>query len=138
MSAKTQFSYVIAGMAGAISLHLLIQTFFWVMSFGFTFADYFMIWFILLPMPVALGTVAGILVSASCRSRGQMWAFVLAAIGMIGATASIAFGASGHPGDGTASSLWGPILSGTVVELVITAIAGTGIYLFKRLRTTAR
>jgi hypothetical protein len=134
MSAKTKFSYVLAGVAGAISVHIVIQTLFWVLSFGFTFADYFMIRLFMLPMPIVFGTVAGVLVSLACRARCQAWAFVLAAIGMIGAMVRIAYSAGPPSSTDIISNLWGPTLSGVAVQLVILVIARVGVYLFRTVR----
>ena len=99
MTTKDHLSSFLSGIAGAFAIHTLIQMLLWTLSLGRTLADYFLIWFILLPVPLVLGIFAGVLVSVVYRSQSQIQAFALAAIGMIGAMVGIAFGASGGLGD---------------------------------------
>ena len=134
MGARAYFSHMLFGLLGAIVIHTLVQTLLWTFSLGRTLDDYLPIWFIWLPMPVLLGIFAGVIVSIVCRSQCPMWAFVLAAIGMISAMVSIAFGADGRADNSIISSIWRPVLSGATVELVVAAVARIGVYLFKRLR----
>lgn len=133
MNVKTYFRHVLAGIAGATVVHTLTQTLLWMLSL-LTFVDYFLIWLILLPVPLVLGIVAGVIVSISCRFQCQRQTFILAAIGMLSAMVSTAFDTSSSSNNDLMNSFGGPIFIGVTAELAVTVVAMIGVYLFRRIR----
>lgn len=133
MSIEKLLSNIVAGIIGATIIHSLVQMLLWAVSFGPTFIDYLLIWLILLPIPLVLGVVAGILTTIQCRASRNTWAFSLAMLGMIGAMVSVAFGPDDFGVD-TWSSLLIPMLSGAISELVIVGFATLGASILKKIR----
>lgn len=133
MSIKKFLTNIVAGIIGATIIHSLVQMLLWAVSFGPTFTDYLLIWLILLPIPLVLGVVAGILTTFQCRANRNTWAFSLAMLGMIGAMVSVAFGPDDFGVDSW-SSLLIPMLSGAISELVLVGFATLGASLLRKIR----
>lgn len=83
MDTHRNTSYILAGMSGAITSALLVETFFWVFSLGQTFDDF--VWRILtfLPVPMIIGGMAGALLWRIRSSIGVGLSFWFGALGMV-------------------------------------------------------
>ena len=128
---RTYFIPALYGVAGAILANTLIILLLLLLSLGTTVADIAMIWLITLPVPLVLGVLAGVLT----RSNG--WAFILAIMGIIGGTLSIAFWLDTLYIE-TWLSLLIRVIGGAIVELMLVGIAALGRYLWNSIRNSTQ
>ncbi len=83
MNGSTHRVHILRGILGAVTVSLLIETFFWVFSLGRTSADFWWRILIFLPTPLIIGSMAGVLVWRINSSLPARFSFWLGVTGMI-------------------------------------------------------
>lgn len=139
MPGSTYRLHILQGIWGAVTVSLLTEIFFWVFSLGQTVADFLRRILIFLPVPLIIGSMAGVLVWRINSSLAARFSFWTGATGMI-----FGYFAGVYIYDYLVERFsWGyrffgigiPALVGILFELFVVGCIWFGVKIYKKVHT---